>query len=216
MIVNASGLFSQPLVQIKLDLDTNKIIKYYNQIIKPNKSKENINPLNQYLSHFGDGQDGKGETLFVAYPDLKYIKDIITEAGNKVYVDVLNYDGEVEITNCWLNVAEVGASQPFHNHGNSVISGTFYVKTDENSNLTFQSPFTQSSNFNNTIINYPSKKENDKYSFHYTYLNIPVNEGDCLFWNSYLNHGYFNNKTQGRMSISFNMIPKKLRHFYTI
>jgi len=215
MTINVSGLFSQPLAQAKLDLDTNKIVKFYNEIIKPNKVAENQSSMNQYLSHFGDGQDGKGKTLFEAYPDLEYIKDAIIEAGNKVYVDVLNYEGELDITSCWLNVCEVGGSQPFHNHGNSVISGTFYVNADENSNLTFQSPFTQSSNFNNVFVNYPSNNPCE-YNFHHSYMTVPLTSGDCLFWNSYLSHGYFNNQTQSRMSISFNMIPKKLSHFYSL
>lgn len=211
--MNISGLFSQPLIQEQLDLDTKKIIEFYNQNIKPNKLPENQSSMNQYLSHFGDGQDGKGKTLFDAYPDLSYIGDAIVEAGNRVYVDVLNYEGELDITSCWLNVCEVGGAQPFHNHGNSVISGTYYVNADENSNLTFQSPFTQSSNFNNVLVNYPTNNQCD-YNFHHTYMTVPVSSDDCLFWNSYLSHGYFNNQTQGRMSISFNMIPKKLRHFY--
>jgi ectoine hydroxylase-related dioxygenase (phytanoyl-CoA dioxygenase family) len=52
-------------------------------------------------------------------------------------------------------------------------------------------------------------KKNTKYNSGGAIMNY--NEGDVLFWQSHLIHGYSGNNSDNRISISFNIMPK---HFY--
>jgi uncharacterized protein (TIGR02466 family) len=118
-------------------------------------------------------------------------------------------DGVV-ITDCWMNLCQNNGDQFLHNHGNSFISGTYYVNfnPDVHGRLKFQNqnmmPEMNASPFIELTI-----KKNTKYNSGGAMMNY--NEGDVLFWQSHLIHGYDGNSSDNRISISFNIMP---RYFY--
>lgn len=207
----AIGLFSQPLV--KTDINIDGVAEFFDSNVRGNG--ETFHQLREYvkcdtLKHYHNETN-----VFKIYPELKPLGDRILEYANFVYQDVLNHDTSLLFTNAWFNECGVGGMQGVHNHSNSLISGTLYIRTDENTNIEFYSPFSHSNVVGNLVDNPNTGRPNKYgYAFHYDVAKIGVSDGVCLFWNSYLRHGYSDNKTEGRLSLSFNMLPETFNNLY--
>ena len=73
---------------------------------------------------------------------LKKIKQFCEE-HIKIYVkEVINPKNEIDfyITQSWLNITKPQESHHPHFHTNSIISGVFYISTEEDDNITFLDP----------------------------------------------------------------------------
>lgn len=204
------GLFASPVTRV--DLEVNGVAKFFDTVVRDNSGKTNKDG--------GYGDTGlvhyhNNENVFVVYDELAELGDRIIDAANFVYQDVMNYDGRLTITNAWFNECSVGSSQFMHTHCNSVLSGTLYLRTDENTNIQFQSPLGMSE-IANTLSDYPNMNKENKYgyNFHFQHCTFNVGNGVCLFWPSYMKHGYQNNQTPNRLSLSFNMMPESFNCMY--
>ena len=212
---NTVGLFATPLVKIELE-DTEKAKQYFfSNIHKVSNREANVEgaPESNGLFHFHHHT-----SVFEVYPDLKWLQIKIEEAGNFAYRELLNYkkSGPLKITNAWFNLCDVGASQSMHSHANSLLSGTLYLKTDSNSRIKFYHPLTSISQ-HPEIFDKPAESKN-KYGlrYHHREIIVDVSAGECLFWPSQLQHGYVNNLTPQRLSLSFNLMPEYLNNIYQV
>jgi uncharacterized protein (TIGR02466 family) len=203
------NLYCQPVTAIKLDVKG--IAEFFETYIKP----ENPNPeLNSLLQTNLANYHNK-ENIFELYPHLKSLEDNILKSANFVYQEILNHDSDLRITNAWINECGIGGEQGFHNHCNSVLSGTVYLKTNNYTNIQFLNKHL-TSDIVNQIVDNPNQQKENKYGYYYhrEIATFNVGEGDCLIWPSYLKHGYTNNQTPGRLSLSFNLVPTNLNCLY--
>ena len=203
-------LFAIPVVQMKINIDG--IVDFYENRIKNKTDHLLYNKLeksnNKKLRHYYNDS-----SVLHLFDELKDIHDQIIEASNFVYKDVMNHSSGLVITNSWFNECDIGGTQPSHIHANSVLSGTLYLRTDEHTHLSF---------YRGAVAENTNALEDDSmlgdsvagYSFHCNTMSFRPNDGDCLFWPSFMKHGYENNQTPNRLSLSFNMMPTSLDHLY--
>jgi len=165
------------------------------------------------LSHFHSKAN-----VFEKYPDLDWLREHLEGSASLVYGELLNYkkSGPLRITNAWFNLCEPGGTQPMHNHVNCLLCGTLYLQADENTKIMFHHPLKNPSH-HAELYDAPDDTKNDHgLKFHLQESQIDVKTGDCLYWPSYLKHGYSDNKTPGRLSLSFNLMPEKLNVDYQL
>ena len=125
----------------------------------------------------------------------------------KIYVkEIINPKEELDfyITQSWLNVTNPGGSHHVHSHPNSIISGVFYVSTEEDDNIMFSDPNKKIKEMLR-IVEY---KEHNIWTS--TGCVFPVNNNELILFPSWLEHGYYPNKkaTTDRISISFNVFVR--------
>ena len=123
----------------------------------------------------------------------------------KDYLDnVMTLDyREFWIHESWLNKAAPGSSQSMHNHGNSLISGVYYVSsTPQHPPLVFEKMPSNSDPF------FSLRKHYSKANANFTNkLAMPCTQGSLIMFNSYLFHGFGQNVTdQPRVSLAFNVL----------
>ena len=123
----------------------------------------------------------------------------------KDYLDnVMTLDyREFWIHESWLNKAAPGSSQSMHNHGNSLISGVYYVSsTPQHPPLVFEKMPSNSDPF------FSLRKHYSKANSNFTNkLAMPCTQGSLIMFNSYLFHGFGQNVTdQPRVSLAFNVL----------
>ena len=140
----------------------------------------------------------------VDHDDLTELK-VWFEGCVKDYLDnVMTLDyREFWIHESWLNKAVTGSSQSMHNHGNSLISGVYYVSSvEEHPALMFEKIPSNSDPFISLRKHY--SKTNANFT---NKLAIPCTQGSLIMFNSYLFHGFGQNVTnQSRVSLAFNVL----------
>ena len=107
------------------------------------------------------------------------------------------------ITQSWLNVTKPGGYHHAHFHPNSIISGVFYVSTEEDDNITFIDP----NNKVKGLIKFEHKEFNLWNSE--TWFFPPVTN-ELMLFPSWLGHkvDVNGNATKDRISLSFNTFVK--------
>jgi uncharacterized protein (TIGR02466 family) len=212
---NTVGLFATPLVKIELSgIDDAK--QYFYQTIYSEASRlANIegDPDAYQLSHFHQER-----SIFKAHPQLAWLKKQIEEAATFAYQELLNFQqsGPLKITNAWFNLSQPGGAQSMHSHANSLLSGTLYLHTDDKTDITFFHPLLTPS-VHPELYDKPSNRKNDfGLCYHHKEVVVGVSAGQCLFWPSSLKHGYLNNRTPNRLSLSFNLMPEYLNDIYQL
>ena len=200
-------IFPQAIGKYSFDYESRiKIKDICLKIIKENSFSKNKDSNNLY--HYCNTNH---ENLL----DLKefdWFEEKISNLAADYIENTLGYelkDGVV-IIDCWMNLCQSNGDQFLHNHGNSFVSGTYYVNfnPDIHGKLKFQNQNTTSGMHTSPYIELTVKK-NTKYNSGGAIMNY--NEGDVLFWQSHLIHGYDGNNSDNRVSISFNIMP---RYFY--
>ena len=129
---------------------------------------------------------------------------------------VINYAQELgmqamipfAITESWFTKTSKGQHAPMHSHGNSDISGVYYLQTNGNDGaLVLKNPMTCT---NNNIIMFLSNMK-------WGQKRMPLKEGLLLLWPAFLEHGTFVNETpEDRISFSFNITLSKPPYINTI
>ena len=183
-----NGLFPTPLYSTKRDLvlDSKEEIEI-EDIIKEGMYKNDGNSTSNNSDIFNS--------------KLKNIKQFC-EQHLKTYVkEVINPKEELDfyITQSWLNITKPGEYHHDHSHMNSIVSGVFYISTEEDDKITFGDP------------NYKIKEQIKFELKEYNIWNsatwfIPVNNNELLLFPSWLNHMVDENEKAitDRISISFN------------
>ena len=207
---NCFDLFPIPL--FNTNIDTTGVVKLFNNKIK-SKGVDNKQCIS--LLHYHNT-----ENVFDLYKELEPLHQRILDASNFYYKNVLNHhqSGDLKVTNAWFNLCQLGGYQQKHSHANSIISGTLYLSVDANTNITFCSPYNVSNNVSNVMSDEPDYNTPNEFNYHYHYgtVTLGASPGDLLLWPSYLNHGYDNNRTPNRLTLSFNMIPSYFNNDYKL
>jgi uncharacterized protein (TIGR02466 family) len=101
----------------------------------------------------------------------------------------------------WVNVLAEGGAHGSHLHTNSVLSGTYYVKTPEGAGpVVFEDPR------HALMMAAPPRKPSAPRPFQ-TYVSAEPAAGVLLLWESWLRHEVPVNRAQGeRISVSFNLV----------
>jgi uncharacterized protein (TIGR02466 family) len=108
-------------------------------------------------------------------------------------------EGRLAMTDCWVNIMPRHAVHPLHLHPNSVISGTYYVKTPRGcSRIRFEDPRLAS------FMGAPPKAK-DVRPENRQQVSYSVNAEHIVLFESWLRHEVVSNQTETeRVSISFN------------
>lgn len=210
------AVFAHPISYIPMDIDG--VLDFYQSNIRGQVDlKDSKN--GRYL-HGDDPIAGitnyyNTESVFNYYEELKPLKERLEEGANHIWQKVWNYDTQVKITQAWINEAKKDGVQQFHHHANCMMCGTVYLNVTEGDALVFERPGIS----NPTTASLedepnPERPNEYGYDFHKDMAIIPVHNGDCLFWPPYLRHGYYNTPTDGRVSLSFNLMPTEFGSFY--
>ena len=186
------GIFPTPVYVIKRDSNlTPKEETEIRKIVKEGmyKSLGNSYSNNSYI--FND--------------KLKNIKQFC-EQQLKIYVkEVINPKEELDfyITQSWLNITKPGEFHHEHSHQNSIISGVFYISTEEDDKITF-------SDVNAKLKEFISFEKEEFNIWNSSSWFFPVNNNELVLFPSWLNHKVDRNEkaTTDRISISFNTFAR--------
>ena len=112
--------------------------------------------------------------------------------------NILGEEPTLKTTQSWLNFNPTGTKHDIHSHSNSIVSGIFYLRTnDKTGNLNFHKPGGKSNLIENEI------KTFNKYNFEWMFF-TPVS-GQLFLFPSYLPHSVGINQSEiTRISLSFN------------
>ena len=172
--------------------------------------KEKIRLLDNNESNFIESTDVCYQTLGNAVslntrlldaPTLIELRAVIEKKLDYYLKSILKVDNEIYITNSWLNKTNYKEQHFLHNHSNSILSGMYYINTEDSLPLiTFnrmQTPF---------LLNFIPKEFT---IFNSTEWSIPVENGCLIIFPSSLYHYVkINETTNTRTSIAFNSFVK--------
>lgn len=167
-----------------------------------------LNSQDPRLRHYFDSS-GQG-VLLLENPAIQDLKAWIVSCGLDFVTRVQGYAcNELQIISSWLNWAEVGAGQPPHSHENSWISGTYYVCFEQgHAPIRFWRPSAHSQ-ANRPYFSLIQTEQATAFSS--DEIAIAPAPGTLLLWPSHLLHGHSGNNLDGRLSLSFNLMPTQLR-----
>lgn len=207
----AAAFFATPVFKLSLS-GADRAAAFFESHLK-DKVHEDEKYVQGELSHYHSRSN-----VFKSYPDLDWLQDQLEQAGTFVYRELMNYrkSGPMKTTNAWYNLCEVGGAQPMHNHVNCLLCGTFYLRADKNTKLQFEHPLANSSS-HPELYDAPDTSPNPHgLKFHQRHAQVGLETGDCLFWPAHIKHGYTSNKTPGRLTLSFNLMPDTLNIDYQV
>lgn len=144
-----------------------------------------------------------------------YVLDLETISNLRMYIevritefmrDVLALELPGQLTQSWTNCNKKGEGTHLHNHSNSIVSGVFYMQTN-NSKIRFhKASTTVGRHYNMEPEVNPERASQSYYAF--DWLDVPVMDGDLLLFPSYLSHSVSPNESEeDRWSLAFNSVP---------
>ena len=134
------------------------------------------------------------------YPAFDKFNEFILE-NVKEYIKTMQIVSHTKpkLTHMWFSEMHEGGSHEFHVHGNSWISGNFFVKGPLSSaHLTFQRPNYGFDRWTGAKYQIPKVENNMEWSFAPT-------TGKLLLFKSNIVHGVRHNYSDSRICISFNI-----------
>ena len=192
MLKEVVDLFPTSVWIAEKDLDLiSKEKKEIKNIIKEgmNRHYSNASSSNNYIFN----ENFKEIKQFCEQQIKEYVKEIINP---KLELDFY-------ITQSWLNVTKPNEFHHEHSHQNSIISGVFYIATEENDKITFIDA-------NWKLKNLMQFEVKDYHMRNSTSWSFPVRNNELILFPSWLNHKVEPNKeaTTDRISIAFNTFVK--------
>ena len=181
--------FTIPIIETYIEDDTNELLSCQNYTSSRNQIDDNP-----------DSAVNKNLRVLESYPK---IKNILTDAFNKVAFNTLNCKNNFIITTSWITNTGPGEKSHIHNHKNSFYSGVyFFDKTyDENiGNLCFENPV---NDFTSFAVNFTD----------FNHLNaglktVTPEPKKLILFPSYLRHFVgINQSKKNRKSLAFNIVP---------
>ena len=199
------SLFAAPLYSADLNLNLTNLQHFCKKHQQKNKEGEDKSNNGGYQSNFILPHKGPLEPL---------IKQIETNA-NIFAQQFLNKKVTQKITSIWMNTNSYKDSNRVHNHPGSAISGVYYIKAPSSAgNIVFQHPSMDELGFYyNSFQALPGDvNEPEEYNQYNTSLvQVSPIENTLYLFPSWLMHYVESNmnKTEERISISFNISPSK-------
>ena len=198
------SLFAVPLYSAELDLNIANLKHFCEKTQKKD--------IGRIASNSG-GYQSNNLSLDKS-PLSPLIKEIETNA-NVFAQQFLNKKVIQKIDSIWMNTNSYKDSNRVHSHPGSSISGVYYVKVPSNAgNIIFQHPaFETLGYYYNSMSALPGEvNEPEEYNqFNTSSVSSPVAENTLYLFPSWLMHYVESNtnKTEERISISFNISPSK-------
>ena len=135
-------------------------------------------------------------------PEFKEVHDFVEESAKDFLDNVMQieYD-EFFVTESWLNISGKDGYQKVHNHSNSIISGTLYLKSEEgHTPLDFKKQKMEFGPFISLTEHYKKGNPNTAST-----LSFPSTEDTMLVFNSHLYHGHDANQLESeRIGLAWN------------
>ena len=145
--------------------------------------------------------NSSSKNSYIFNTKLKKIKEFCEQHIQNYVKEIINPKEELDfyITQSWLNVTKPGERHHQHYHPNSIISGVFYITTEEDDGIWFHGHPDPASD----VIKIIEKKGN---SYNLSSVFVDIKDLILLIFPSSLTHSVeSNNKaTTDRISISFN------------
>lgn len=139
-------------------------------------------------------------TFIINEPVFKNLKIFFYDSLRMYVNEVFGHDHQYGITQSWINKNGRGGSHTVHNHPNSVVSGVFYLQSDE---TTGDIVFCRPGGFNQYQVN--AECTNMFVADNYT---CPPKSGRLILFPSHMSHYVMpNNSDVERYSLSFNSFP---------
>ena len=178
-------------------------------VYKPSEMVKNTHTYNHTSSHqVSCDEEGHMFATNIVKETPKFTKFLEDH-----FLDYLHQLGMVNpipfaITESWFTKTSKGEHAPIHAHGNSDISGVYYLQTNGNDGrLALRNPLNCANSNFISFIN--SMKWGEKL--------MPLKPGLLLMWPAFLEHGTFVNETPAdRISFSFNVTLSKPPYINTI
>ncbi len=151
----------------------------------------------QYITH---------QKYILDLPNMLPFRSFITEKVYEYFYNVCGFSKEVVpiITTSWINLHHQGDSNDTHIHYNSIVSGVWYLSTEEGTG-DFMFMRDNKELFGNTF-SFPSNTPNNYNS---GYSAFSPKTGDLFIFPSCLKHRVDPNKEQfNRLSLAFNCLVK--------
>ena len=136
------------------------------------------------------------------HPEFEDVKNWIQECAEDFLTNILQMEyEEFFFTESWLNISGKGGYQKIHNHSNSIISGTLYLKSEEkHPPLEFKKQKMEFEPFISLTEHYEKGNPNTAST-----LGFPCTEDSMIIFNSHLYHGHEANKLESeRVGLSWN------------
>ena len=187
-----NGVFPSPVYIVKRDT-----------ILSPKERKE-IGKIIKEGMYKNIGNSTSTNT-YIFEENLKELKQFC-EQQLRIYVkDIINPKKGVDfyITQSWLNVTRPGEYHHVHAHQNSIISGVFYISTEEDDKIVFTDPNTKVKD----LIEVGFREYN---TWNSTNWFVPAITNELVLFPSWLSHKVEPNEkaTKDRISLSFNTFVK--------
>jgi len=155
----------------------------------PESFMENLDLSKFTFEQFGGQTKLRTEKFnnILLQPEFEEIKSWIQECAEDFLDNVLQLEyEEFFFTESWLNVSGIGGYQKIHNHSNSIISGTLYLKSEkEHPPLEFRKQKMEWGPFISLTEHYKKGNPNTANT-----LAFPCTQDTMLVFNSYLYHGH--------------------------
>lgn len=137
-----------------------------------------------------------------------FVEDCVKDYLDNVYC--YRYES-FEIIHAWVNQAPVGGFQPMHYHGNSIVSGVYYLHADpdKSSPLSFDKPELNTQPY----FAIASHQQNVLTANRIAY---PAKTGLAYLFPSQLRHGYEDPTATERVSLAFNVMLSGIGLFYRL
>jgi len=128
---------------------------------------------------------------------MKKLKSFCLNAVHDFSKNVMEVnDGDLKITQSWINLSQKTESHHIHNHSNSIWSGVLYVQTHQNDKILFYNSLLSQNQIYLNQLNY-----NIYNSENWT---IPIKQGQLIIFPSTLRHSTPPTECDNRISLSFN------------
>jgi len=209
---NTNILF--PILVQKYSYKNHKDFKLFLTDFIKYKIKSFNGDWNDVTTLFQKQDDQKNISTFLSQPEkeIKDFKIFCEESGYHYTSEILQYEIEkIVITDSWINIYEKDSSvQNPHYHSNSFVCGNYFLNyiKQEHSPLCFLNP---NSSFNQNLNStFKVKRKINLNPLNSTESHVDCEEGDIVFWPSYLYHFVPKNKKIGRSTISMNLLPNKI------
>ena len=187
------GIFPCPVYIVKRDTD-----------LSPKEEKE-IGKIIEKEGMYKNAGNSTSENTVIFNSKLKEIKQFC-EQQIKIYVEkIINPKEDLDfyITQSWLNITKPGQFHHSHYHSNSIISGVFYISTEEDDKITFSDPNRKVKE----LITFAPKEYNLWNSGTWFFPSVT---NELVMFPSWLDHKVDVNKkaTTDRISLSFNTFAR--------
>jgi len=180
-----SNLFTIPLVQLKIEEDTDEL-KNCTDII---------------MSH-DQNAEGSGNNEYRILENYPKIKKLFLEIFEEYANVALGYQNRFEITTSWITKTTKDVSSAYHNHKNCAFSAVYYFDQydDESAKIDFLNPLADLSSYMLNVKDLNPVTAN--------YVSIEPSEKCLTIFPSYLKHRIGVHKSdKPRYSLAFNIVP---------